>query len=131
MVLYVGDSRLPRRIFVLTLFSLLTHQNRRINRKVKESLHFALHEDILREWTALNGGEWSASCPGLFVPEERTSQYPLNRGLLVDQNRSARLEVEKMYFSCLDSALRLYSPFPSHCVACTVKVTRKFMQPQQ
>jgi hypothetical protein len=39
------------------------------------------HEDVLREWryssthsltSALDGGEWSASCPGRFTPRDRS-----------------------------------------------------------
>jgi hypothetical protein len=50
--------------------------------KVKLSLCFnwaSRHEGVLEEWrysatlslTALDGGEWSASCPGRFTPRER------------------------------------------------------------
>jgi hypothetical protein len=51
--------------------------------KVKLSLCFnwaPCHESILGEWryssthsltSALDGGEWSASCPGCFTPRER------------------------------------------------------------
>jgi hypothetical protein len=53
--------------------------------KVKLSLFFNLaphHEGVLGEWRyssthsltlALDGGEWSASRPGLFTPRERAS----------------------------------------------------------
>jgi hypothetical protein len=38
------------------------------------------------EWTrvsltlVLDGGEWSASHPGHFIPRERAPRYPLDRG---------------------------------------------------
>jgi hypothetical protein len=43
------------------------------------------HEDVLGEWrysstppltSALDGGEWSASCPGRFIPRERLPPVP-------------------------------------------------------
>jgi len=36
----------------------------------------------------LDGGEWSASCPSCFTPQERAPHYPLNRRLDILEKRN-------------------------------------------
>jgi len=38
--------------------------------------------------SALDGGEWSASCPGCYTPRERACHYPLDRKLGGPQRKS-------------------------------------------
>jgi hypothetical protein len=45
--------------------------------------------------SALEGGEWSASRPCRFTPEERAPRYPLDRRLAGLQSRSGRYGEEK------------------------------------
>jgi hypothetical protein len=70
--------------------------------KVKANCHCAFfnraprHEGVLGEWrynsltSALDRGEWSASRPSHFTPEERAPWYPLDRSLGGPQSRSGR-----------------------------------------
>jgi hypothetical protein len=44
--------------------------------KVYGGVHVYIH--ILLA-SAVVGGEWSASCPGRFTPEQKTPRYPLAR----------------------------------------------------
>jgi hypothetical protein len=45
--------------------------------------------------SALDEGEWSASCPGRFTPQGKSSCYPLDRRLGGLQSRSGRSGEEK------------------------------------
>jgi hypothetical protein len=45
--------------------------------------------------SALDGGEWSASRPGRFIPKEKARWYPLDRRLGGSQSRSGRGGEEK------------------------------------
>jgi len=40
--------------------------------------------------SALDGGEWPASCPGHFTPQEKSPWYPLVKRLCGPQNRSGQ-----------------------------------------
>jgi hypothetical protein len=42
--------------------------------------------------SALDGGEWSASCSSFFIPGDRTAKCPLNRGLGWTQSWSGCFE---------------------------------------
>jgi hypothetical protein len=45
--------------------------------------------------SALVGGEWWTSCPGVFTPGGKGPRYPLDRSLDEPQSRSGRAEKKK------------------------------------
>jgi len=62
------------------------------------------HEGVLGEWrynsthsstSALDGGEWSTSCPSCFTPQGKTPWYPLDRRLDGPQSCSGHSGKEK------------------------------------
>jgi hypothetical protein len=92
----------------LSLIILVT-QTRKAHRKVKLKLSLCFkwaprHVGVLRKWrysathsltSALDGGEWSASRHGRFIPQGKSLWYPLNRRLGGSQSRSGRGGEEK------------------------------------
>jgi hypothetical protein len=50
---------------------------------------------------AIDGGEWSASCPATLPPGRNSPRYPLNRRLGVPQTRSGHCRVEENKFLLL------------------------------
>jgi hypothetical protein len=49
--------------------------------------------------SALDEGEWSASCIGHFIPEQRENQYPLNESQGGQKSQSVRYGEERNFDS--------------------------------